>query len=968
MDQIKSYLTTKTTKLCRLLFSFIFFYLIVYQADGIAQLDLQVNNSANELVKKIVGPGYKVSNAKLVGSNGSVGTFNYLGTDIGLNHGIILSTGLIEIAKGPNNLQSAGFNHGASGDLDLSILSNDSATFDGVSLEFDLVPACNSLSIEFVFASEEYNEYVGEEFNDVFAFFISGPGITGYKNIALVPGTNLPITINNVNANLNASYFVDNVNGSGIQYDGFTTPILAKENVIPCETYHLKIVIADCMDGIFDSAIFIKGETIQCFPTIYLDEASNTDAITTCSNGNFTFCRVGPQTDPFVVRYKIAGSAENGKHYQQIADSVIIPAGEACTSLTVKPIPVEGVEEKLSLMIVYQFGPCIIYDTLILYIVPPPKIDAGPDIEICSGDSIKIGSISLPGNIYSWSPSVGLSNSNSSETYLKLTNDGVSDLAIKYELWATNPLIGNCVLKDSIKVKVKSLPKADFATELAYCTRKKINFSDNSSVGPGKNIVQWYWDFGDNSFSTTKNPSITPSEWGIYNISLTVTDNTGCQDDFKIPINIWPSPVVDFTANVPCAGAAVSFNNNSTIESGLIEKMVWNFGDGSPLLSEISPNHVFPTSANAYNVSLIATSDKNCVSNLQKTIYLKPNPEVNFSMSGSNVCLGDSVIFYNASNGMKEIWSFGDGVTAEIKNPRHAYSQPGVYNVRLLSYSSFGCADSLVRTINVSNYPVFNFSALDSSGCAEFCTTFFSEDVSGNNTVSTWKWLFDAQTLTGSSVNYCFDKAGDYPVALIASNAGCTDTLIKPSFIHVEPKPTAEFILDQKVTSILDSVVVYTDASSTDVNTWYWDFGDNKTSNLKNPSPHPYPFAKGEYLVTLIVSTGAGCKDTINKYVFLNPESFAYVANTFSPNDDGINDIFRPYFTGAFKTARQQMQIFDRWGARIFYTDNLEQGWDGRISGSLIYKQDVYLYKITFISKEDNSLLKEMSGYVLLIK
>jgi hypothetical protein len=178
-------------------------------------------------------------------------------SNIGFAKGILLTTGAAAKANGPNNSQNAGHNNGTAGDLQLdSLLGID--TFDGCALEFDMVPSCDTLKINYVFSSEEYPEYLGKTFNDAFAIFISGPGITGSKNIATVPGTNIPVSINTVNSTKNSQYFVDNTNGTSIQYDGFTKPLTAIQPITPNTTYHLKIVVADGVDGIFDSGIFIE--------------------------------------------------------------------------------------------------------------------------------------------------------------------------------------------------------------------------------------------------------------------------------------------------------------------------------------------------------------------------------------------------------------------------------------------------------------------------------------------------------------------------------------------------------------------------------------------------------------------------------------------------------------------------------------------------------------------------------------
>jgi hypothetical protein len=143
-------------------------------------------------------------------------------------------------------------------------------TQDATVLEFDFTSTSDSVEFRYVFASEEYNEYVDLGFSDLFGFFISGPNIVGTQNIALVPNTNTPVSIDSINNGnspggvvptgpcMNCQYYVDNTFGTVLEYDGHTTVLTAKAGVIPCETYHLKLVIADVGDGVFDSVFFLK--------------------------------------------------------------------------------------------------------------------------------------------------------------------------------------------------------------------------------------------------------------------------------------------------------------------------------------------------------------------------------------------------------------------------------------------------------------------------------------------------------------------------------------------------------------------------------------------------------------------------------------------------------------------------------------------------------------------------------------
>ncbi|MES2592611.1 MAG: choice-of-anchor L domain-containing protein [Bacteroidota bacterium] len=209
----------------------------------------------------LFGSCVSVSNLTYTGAPSAIGYFadNSAGIDSAFTSGLLLTTGSIYNAVGPNNSASAGTGNGLPGDSDLDLLVPGSTTFDAAILEFDFTSVSDTvIASKIVFASEEYPEFVNAGVSDAFAFYISGPGINGVKNLALVPNTNSPITIDSLNQNMNSNYFVDNSNGLTYQYDGRSTIIELSQAVIPGQTYHFKIAIADAGDGIFDSGVLIK--------------------------------------------------------------------------------------------------------------------------------------------------------------------------------------------------------------------------------------------------------------------------------------------------------------------------------------------------------------------------------------------------------------------------------------------------------------------------------------------------------------------------------------------------------------------------------------------------------------------------------------------------------------------------------------------------------------------------------------
>ncbi|PSF38882.1 PEP-CTERM sorting domain-containing protein [Aphanothece hegewaldii CCALA 016] len=216
------------------------------------------------LASSIVGSGVSISNVNFVGGSGplfSAGFFQDPSEVMGLNEGIILTSGDVNLALGPNNSDSSTGFINTPGDADLDALIPGFSTLDSTVLEFDITSATGDLFIQYSFASEEYNEFVNSNSNDVFGFFFEG------TNIALIPGTSTPVAINNVNKNLNSGFYNNNDPSDlgiptpfHIEYDGFTDVFTAKATgLTPGQTYNLKLAIADAGDRTLDSAVFIKG-------------------------------------------------------------------------------------------------------------------------------------------------------------------------------------------------------------------------------------------------------------------------------------------------------------------------------------------------------------------------------------------------------------------------------------------------------------------------------------------------------------------------------------------------------------------------------------------------------------------------------------------------------------------------------------------------------------------------------------
>lgn len=312
-----------------------------------AQLTVATETPANLVQNVLLGGGISASNITSQGSALQFGTFSGTGSNIGLTSGVVLSTCRLnsanELASGDVVSNGAGTN----GDAQLQSLSNGSASFNAAIIQFDFIPTGDTLKFDYVFASAEYNMFVDAGYNDVFAFFLTGPNpdplLPAYNNtnIALIPGTTTPVSIDNVNNGnsftcgfgpcTNCAYFVDNCVGTSVAFGGFTVPLTAIAPVVPCSTYTIRLGIADIGDGAYNSAVFLKAGSfgtggVELSSEVKLGghDSINTDNYTLykgCTNAELTFIRKGDLTNSDTVFFTVGGTAQEGVDY------TIVPAG-----------------------------------------------------------------------------------------------------------------------------------------------------------------------------------------------------------------------------------------------------------------------------------------------------------------------------------------------------------------------------------------------------------------------------------------------------------------------------------------------------------------------------------------------------------------------------------------------------------------------------------------------------------------
>jgi len=531
---------------------------------GFGQLQTHVDNPDSLVYRYFGGSGVTISNVTFTGFYQSIARFAGNGASLGLDSGIVLSTGLLVPINGlaqpaPYLSSSILFQPG---DIDLDSV-NTITTADAAILEFDFTPIGDTLKFEYVFASEEYPENVCNLFNDAFAFFISGPGIVGKKNIALVPGGADVVSVNSINGGVpywpdsnctslsNTMYYVDNTLGTNIVFNGFTTALTAVTDVIPCQTYHLKIVIADGNGGNTDSGVFLKANSFHSDPISITPSVSyggpDTLLYEDCGYATLVVQRTYNLQNSKSYTINYSGTATYGNDFSPSPLSVTMLPGQLYDTIQIVPLG-DGIPDNAETLII------TIGDTLCNgdYFVSSVELliyeKTGLSVEIFpnSGgfcDSVRFTS-SVTGAVspfqYLWNPT---GSSDTAITRFELGNQiitlNVSDAC------------GQSITDTSI-VTFGYPPYADFTFSPDYIDilHPTVYFQDQSSA----DVTDWNWSIGENGITLyEQSPEYIYTETDSHLVVLVVNNDIGCMDTSMQWVVIYEIPTLyipnSFTPN-----------------------------------------------------------------------------------------------------------------------------------------------------------------------------------------------------------------------------------------------------------------------------------------------------------------------------------------------------------------------------------------------------------------------------------
>lgn len=438
--------------------------------------------------------------------------------------------------------------------------------------------------------------------------------------------------------------------------------------------------------------------------------------------------------------------------------------------------------------------------------------------------------------------------------------------------------VNGCVARDTIFVDIiGEAPVAGFSVS-NVCDQSAAVFTDTSSTPDLSPVDEWLWTFGDGQQSTEQNPQhIFSSGPGTYNVQLYVAQG-GCGAFFNAPIEVFQLPQANFSMSGFCDAEASAFVDQSIEGSGGITGWLWNFGQPSSGLANVSvqqnPSKSYGETGN-FTVTLEVTDANNCTDQEVQTITINKSPLSEFT--ASDICAGDNITFSNSSSIpspdfiQSYLWDFGDNTYSILPVPGKTYTSPGYRTISLNVTAGNGCSTTSQQQILVHAIPVPGI--LVGPSCVGTYTSLTDVSQVLTGVVASSSWEIDLNTtLTGSPAAYVFTTAGSHNIELTTtSDFGCTnDTMI---VINVSPELNADFEVFPSVV-IVGEPVEFQNNSVGAIN-YSWELGDGTlSSNFEPINTYGPQWIDSTLTAILYVTNSYGCTDTSSVDFSVNKARF----------------------------------------------------------------------------------------------
>jgi gliding motility-associated-like protein len=1042
-------------------------FLIGFSVNSlVAQLITENTLTVQQYVQEVLlGANVSVSNITFNGSasaaaSTSVGGFDCPDCNLGIASGFAMSTGGVDALIGPNDNGSAtstgsGLALGSDSDLLSLVQANGgNSIHDWSIIEFDFVPLGDTLRFNYVWGSEEYDGFVGSQFNDVFGFFISGPGISGpfqnnAMNIALVPGTtNVGVAINTINnGNGNAGpctacdYYNqldsdadswDNMdedihtNPYYIQFDGYTD-VLTAMAVVQCGlTYHIKLAVCDANDGILDSGIFLERESfssnliVQVELDLDVSGPNGNSMFETCGSGGVTFSRpeTGNPNIPLVAYIDITGSATMGVDYTVFPDSVYFAPGVMEVYIPIDAIEdnlVEGAENvHIQVSNIAECGESLLSSSFDFFVVDyaDPLDVSGFDVQICSGETVTLEP-TIDGGFgvytFDWStnettPSIDVTPGLTTTYFLTVGDtcglpsddatfvvnvlitpqlvididqsgpqviecgDGANLTATTtggslpytwtwtnsqgWNLWGWDNTLfynswngeGYCYVEvedmcgftemDSIYIDINTPPMVIDAP-----TTMQVNCNDNFTIpttvtgGDGLYWYSWSWNGLPDWNNWNANYSGVATENGIA--SVNVGDNCGQSITAEIAVEV-VIPSLEITlADSLFGNCNTNFNISPTFIGGSGNSTMWDFV-WTENNSMIGTNNTLNYNTDNSTQIEVAVTDLCGTTAADSVMIIIQNPALFISL-GDNVnasCIDETTFaptIQGGSGGFTFQWTV-DGTPVGIGGSYTLQSFETV-TVALAMSDACGQSSSDAAELIIPNIPLSITAVSDTTICVgqdAYLWALAEGGEGGFGYVWSNEEVGDSITINGLDITQILE--------VVATDI-CGASITEQITVNVLPV-SAGFTVQNHGDNLFTFTAMPTPpCPDCDIS---WSFGDGFTDD-DITTTHQYD-GLDSYQASLTLVNEIGCSNT--QYYTVLGSALIYIPSSFTPNGDGVNDVWRVVNKGIME---YEISIFNRWGDVVFTSKNPEEVWIGGTlkEGEGYYNQtEIYNYAL----------------------
>lgn len=582
--------------------------------------------------------------------------------------------------------------------------------------------------------------------------------------------------------------------------------------------------------------------------------------------------------------------------------------------------------------------------TVTVHVNPIPVAEAGPDRDLCFGDSLQLegfGSGAGPNYSYQWSPLSGVFNPTVANP---MVSPSITTDYILVVMSNSCPSYG-----DTVTVNVHAQPTVDPGQDSEICLGESVLLDAQAQDGAVGTTFTYDWTPSDGlDDPTLEDPTASPDSTTTY--TVVATSNWGCETaPENVLVTVLSTPIAEAGDNQTlCLGNPVQLQGGYSFTTTLPAQPQDIFVNWTPATDMDDPTITMPTVDPQISTVYYMTVTTGLCSTMD-SVLVTVIPEIGLTASAdTNIACEGSPVFLTATAGIGSA-NFTWIPAAGLDDPNSAtpVATPDQTTTYQVIATEGGCLDTMEVMVEVIPTPTPGYLSSATEGCTPHSISFL--DASDDVINYIWNFGDDSDISNEPQPSHVYEEPGNYTVSLTVVNTGGCSATIDDMQITVMDPPMAEFTTIEAfpVELSLPNTSVQFNNQSEDAISYTWNFGDGKASDLVNPS-HTFG-AVGEYMVTLTATNALGCSDEVvhGPFIIFAPELF--IPNVFSPNDDDINDRFLVEYSGS---QPFNIQIFDRWGVQLYDANNKMEGWRGNDMEGKAVTEGTYYYRVKVGDRE----------------